>query len=123
MEYFLLVFEIIGTVAFAVSGAAVGIRKSMDIFGVIILGITTACGGGLIRDALLGRTPPTMFSHPVYACSAIAVSVAVFLLVKFRVEVRDNRIFSIALLVCDSAGLGVFTVSGISAANKQCYGE
>ena len=46
MEQFLLVFEMIGTVAFAASGALVGIHKGMDVFGVCILGLTTACGGG-----------------------------------------------------------------------------
>ncbi len=122
MEYFLFVFEIIGTIAFAVSGAAVGIRKSMDVFGVVVLGLTTACGGGLIRDALLGHTPPMMFSHPVYACGAIAASLAVFLVVKFRGELRDNQLFILAQLTCDSAGLGVFTVSGISAAVSAGYG-
>ena len=52
MEYtsFLFLLEMIGTVAFASSGALVGIRKNMDIFGVLVLGITTAVGGGCIRD-------------------------------------------------------------------------
>ena len=50
MERFLFIFEMIGTVAFAASGAILGIRKGMDIFGVCILGLTTACGGGMVRD-------------------------------------------------------------------------
>ena len=54
MERFLFIFEMIGTVAFAASGAILGIRKGMDIFGVCILGLTTACGGGMVRDVLLG---------------------------------------------------------------------
>lgn len=55
MERFLFIFEMIGTVAFAASGAILGIRKGMDIFGVCILGLTTACGGGMVRDVLLGK--------------------------------------------------------------------
>ena len=50
MSEFLLILEIIGTVAFAVSGAMTGLSKKMDIFGVVILGLTTAVGGGVIRE-------------------------------------------------------------------------
>lgn len=64
MERFLFIFEMIGTVAFAASGAILGIRKGMDIFGVCILGLTTACGGGMVRDVLLGNTPPAAFQNP-----------------------------------------------------------
>ena len=51
-------FEILGTIAFAISGAVVAISKKMDIFGVAILGMTTAVGGGILRDLILGITPP-----------------------------------------------------------------
>ena len=60
-----LIFELIGTVAFAVSGAMVGLRKKMDIFGIFVLGLCTAVGGGMIRDLVLGRTPPASFVHPI----------------------------------------------------------
>ena len=73
MELF-FIFEIIGTVAFAISGALAAIRKKMDIFGVSILGMTTAVAGGIIRDIVLGITPPAAFVEPVYALTAIAVS-------------------------------------------------
>ena len=49
--------EIIGTIAFSVSGAMVGIKLGMDLFGVMVLGCCTACGGGLLRDVILGRLP------------------------------------------------------------------
>ena len=65
MTEFLLILEIIGTVAFAVSGAMTGLAKKMDIFGVVILGLTTAVGGGVIRDLILGLTPPAMFMSPI----------------------------------------------------------
>ena len=57
----LIVLQIIGTIAFAVSGAVVGIEKKMDIFGVAILGLTTAVGGGILRDLVLNITPPSAF--------------------------------------------------------------
>ena len=58
METFQLYFELIGAVAFAISGAALGIRKGMDLFGVAMVGMTTAVGGGILRDVMLGQTPP-----------------------------------------------------------------
>ena len=58
METFLFLFEMLGTIAFAASGAVLGVRKGLDVFGVCILGLTTACGGGMVRDVLLGNTPP-----------------------------------------------------------------
>ena len=54
MEYMLNILDMIGTVAFAISGAMTAIRKRMDILGVMILGMVTAVGGGMIRDIVLG---------------------------------------------------------------------
>lgn len=53
---FIFIMDILGTIAFAISGAMVAIRKEMDLFGVNILAITTAVGGGIIRDLLIGHT-------------------------------------------------------------------
>lgn len=58
MEQFQLIFELIGTVAFAISGAMLGIRKGLDLFGVSMTGMLTTVGGGILRDTILGRTPP-----------------------------------------------------------------
>ena len=58
MEQLFLILELVGTLAFAASGAITGLKKNMDVFGVCILGLTTAVGGGVIRDLLLGITPP-----------------------------------------------------------------
>ena len=57
--------EIIGTIAFSVSGAMLGLQKKMDILGISILGLTTAVGGGVIRDLILGIHPPKTFQNPV----------------------------------------------------------
>ena len=64
MDTFILIVNLIGTVAFAASGAMIGLRKNMDIFGMCILGLTTATGGGVIRDLILGLTPPMAFRDP-----------------------------------------------------------
>lgn len=116
MAEFLLILEIIGTVAFAVSGAMTGLSKKMDIFGVVILGLTTAVGGGMIRDLVLGLTPPAMFTNPIYAAVAAVVSVIVFLPAVRRWLTAYGRVREILMLVMDSMGLGVFTVVGIQRA-------
>ena len=116
MTEFLLILEIIGTVAFAVSGAMTGLSKKMDIFGVVILGLTTAVGGGAIRDIILGLTPPAMFTNPLYAAVAAVVSVIVFLPAVRRWLTAYSRASDLVMLVMDSLGLGVFTVVGIQRA-------
>ena len=116
MTEFLLILEIIGTVAFAVSGAMTGLSKKMDIFGVVILGLTTAVGGGAIRDIILGLTPPAMFTNPIYAAVAAVVSVIVFLPAVRRWLTAYSRASDLVMLVMDSLGLGVFTVVGIQRA-------
>ena len=70
MEYMLFVIDLIGTVAFAFSGAMTAIRKEMDMLGVMILGMVTAVGGGIIRDIILGIAPPQAFMEPVFALGA-----------------------------------------------------
>lgn len=70
----ILITELVGTVAFAFSGAMVGIEKRMDVFGVWLLAITTAVGGGMLRDLLLGNVPPVMFRNPLYVAVATATA-------------------------------------------------
>ncbi len=108
MDIFILILELIGAAAFAVSGAMTGIRKNMDIFGVCILGLTVAVGGGVIRDVILGAVPPAMFQNPIYAITAIVTCFIIFI-PSVRSFVLQS---SILMLVTDSIGLGIFTVSG-----------
>lgn len=116
MENFVFIMEIIGTVAFAVSGAITGIEKKMDIFGVAILGLTTAVGGGIIRDMLIGNTPPQTFQDAIYSVISIITAIIVFYLAGKKKNSTDQRVWDIVLLVMDTLGLGVFTVVGISTA-------
>lgn len=82
-DLIIFIMEILGTVSFASSGAMLGIRRKMDFFGVNVLGITTAVGGGMIRDLILGITPPAMFQNSVYAMAAIITSTVLFIVVYF----------------------------------------
>lgn len=122
-ETLLLAMELIGTFAFAVSGALVGLKKEMDIFGVVILGLCTAVGGGFIRDLALGVTPPIMFQKPIYAAVAVITSLLVFLPPMRNYLSRSHRFFDSMMLVMDSLGLGVFTVVGVQAAYAGSAGS
>ena len=76
------VLELLGTIAFAISGASTGIQKKMDIFGVSILAMTTAVGGGILRDIILNITPPAAFRNPVFTFTSIATGIIVFYIVR-----------------------------------------
>ena len=92
MDTFIFVLEIIGTIAFASSGAMTAIEKKMDIFGVNVLGATTAVGGGMMRDIILGVTPPAAFSQPVYILFSILTSTMLFAIVYTNPEILQSRI-------------------------------
>lgn len=113
METFATLLELIGTVAFAASGALIAMKKRMDILGVIILGVITAVGGGILRDLILGITPPLAFRDPLCAIVATATSVLLFIPWLRHRLMHNQRLFDMALHLMDSVGLGVFTVMGI----------
>lgn len=109
------IFDLIGTIAFAISGAFVGIRKEMDIFGVNVLAITTACGGGLMRDLIIGHVPPRMFENPFYVLVAAIVANVVFLLMFLHSHMprRVAPVYDRMLFWFDTLGLAAFTVDGV----------
>ncbi len=113
--------ECLGIVAFAVSGAMIAIRKGMDLFGVNILGLATAVGGGCLRDLVLGVTPPLMLRDPTFALIAIATSTLLFSILYFyrrQPSEKTKKLYRLFLLYTDAVGLGVFTVSGVDAAAR-----
>ncbi|MBQ8081194.1 MAG: TRIC cation channel family protein, partial [Clostridia bacterium] len=112
----MMALEMVGTVAFAISGAVTALKKHMDLFGVVILGLTAAVGGGVIRDLLLGNTPPVTFREPVYALTAILTGIVVFIRPVRGFLMGSHRITGLLLLISDSVGLAVFTVNGVQVA-------
>lgn len=106
----LYALDLIGTAAFAASGAWAGIRRKMDLLGVIVLGLVTATGGGTLRDILLGDLPPFALKDETYLYTSIAVALAVF--VGHRHFERLNQ----PLLYFDAIGLGTFVVIGTGKA-------
>ena len=125
LDKYIFIIEIIGTIAFASSGAMVGVKKQMDLLGVCVLGMTTAVGGGMIRDLILGVNPPVMFQNPTYALLAIAFSVLIFFgMYFFQGKITHSKFYDIydrLMMVFDSLGLGLFTVVGVTTAINIGY--
>lgn len=112
-----LIVELIGTVAFAASGAMVGIRKKMDILGVCVLALCVAIGGGVIRDIILGSTPPVTFQNPIYAIFAICIAIILFIPKVRRFVSHHDYSYGLGMFWMDSIGLGVFTAIGV----QRCF--
>ena len=114
MDYqsmFTFMLEMAGTIAFAASGAMVGAQRGMDIFGVCVLGVVTAVGGGATRDIILGIVPPGMFQDPLYTIVATVTACIVFAVMYWKQELLEggNRlVYDKVMLVMDTVGLGVF---------------
>lgn len=125
-ELITFILEMIGTVAFAASGALVGSERKMDIFGVSVLGVVTAVGGGMIRDVILGLQPPGVFQKPVYAAVAVLTSVLVFFFLYFKKELFQGNwrvTYDKIMLVMDTVGLGIFTVVGVNTGIRQGFAD
>ncbi len=118
MDEVMFVLELIGAAAFAVSGAMVAIEKRADIFGVLFLAVTTALGGGVIRDVLIGRIPPVMFVSYWYLLISVIAALTVFIDAYLRGEKYKLHLDRLDAVnnVFDAIGLAVFTVSGMNAA-------
>lgn len=98
--------DFIGTIAFALSGAVLGLRRKFDLFGIVILSITTAVGGGILRDLLTGFTPPLALRDPLF-CGIAAVTA---LLASFY----GRKVLPVPGLigVFDALGLAAFATDG-----------
>lgn len=116
--------DILGTIAFAISGAMVAIKKEMDILGVNILAIITAVGGGMTRDVLIGNVPPEMFQNPVYTLMAVVVANCAFAFVYWnKRNIKSNyvNLYEKTLFWFDTLGLAVFTVNGVNAGMQSDF--
>jgi len=106
----LYALDLVGTAAFAASGAWAGIRRDMDLFGVLVLGLVTATGGGTLRDILLGDAPPFCLQDETYLYLSVAVALLVFAFHR-RLDFLQHP-----LLYFDAIGLGTFVVIGTGKA-------
>ena len=123
--FLLEVLDLLGTVSFAISGAMTAIDEKLDLFGVIVLGVITATGGGVFRDILLGNLAPAAFVSSSYVILAAATSVMLFFVVwkNQRAYLTNAKSVNTVNNIFDALGLGVFTISGIEVAAGAGYGE
>ncbi|MBA5793987.1 trimeric intracellular cation channel family protein [Flavobacterium sp. xlx-214] len=101
------ILGILGTVAFAISGALAGIEKRLDFFGVFIIALVTSIGGGTLRDLLIGNTPVAWLQNlETFYIVILSTIVAIV----FR---QKLGVFRTSLFLFDTIGIGIFTIIGI----------
>ena len=105
-----LALNLMGTVAFGLSGGILAVKKQMDLFGVLVLSVATGLGGGITRDLILGHTPPATVTDWRYLTAAALAGILVF--------VWYNRIANHGTFITtfDALGLSIFTVTGTTIA-------
>lgn len=111
------IMELVGTIAFACSGAMIAMQRRLDLLGVILLAIVTSFGGGICRDILIGQIPPAFFTNPSQAYLVCWLSLSMFVI--FKMQWNDylhlrTRAYNDFMNVLDAIGLGIFTVTGIN---------
>lgn len=121
----IFIIEIIGIIAFTISGVIVAFKKRLDLLGVVTLGTITAVGGGALRDVLLGILPPSMFKNGIYVLCAFITAVASFYIGIFAIKrIKRKRMKYYNLITFfDAVGLGVFSVVGTNTAIINGFGD
>lgn len=104
---FFNILDLLGTIAFAISGALAAMNRKLDLFGIFIIAFVTAIGGGTVRDILIGREPVMWMGDTVYI---YLIGVVTILAIIFR-----NKIYYLktSLFLFDTIGLGIFTITGV----------
>ncbi|MGX7708739.1 trimeric intracellular cation channel family protein [Methylobacterium sp. Gmos1] len=104
------VLDFVGTFVFALSGAALGVERRLDLFGVLVLAFVTAVVGGIVRDVLIGAIPPASIASWYNLALAVAAGLLVFWFARAVARLHQP------VLVFDAVGLGVFAVAGTQKA-------
>jgi uncharacterized membrane protein YeiH len=110
MEKFNLALDLAGTFVFALSGALTGVKRRLDIFGVLVLSFVAGNAGGIIRDVVIGAVPPLAINDWRY----VAVSMLAGIVTFFRYSDVDR--LHTPVLMCDAVGLALFAVEGTDKA-------
>jgi uncharacterized membrane protein YeiH len=110
MKTLVLTLDLVGTFVFALSGAAAGVKRGLDLFGVLVLSFTAANSGGIVRDLLIGATPPAAISDWRYLVASLLAGLLMFFWHGTIKRLRSP------VLIFDGAGLAVFCVSGAQKA-------
>lgn len=106
----LLAFDLAGTFVFAVSGAMLGVRRRLDIFGILVLSFAASSAGGVVRDLLIGAVPPAAISDWRYLAVSVAAGLLTFVCSSPMTRLREP------ILIFDAAGLALFAVAGAEKA-------
>lgn len=121
----MVIIENIGLIAFAISGAVVAAKKDMDLFGINLMALVTATGGGLIRDMIIDRIPPVMFVSPSLTIITLITANIAFIVMYLKkpmpkgiTPVYDKLIFWL-----DTLGLAAFTVDGAFVGLHSQYAD
>jgi len=101
------IIDVLGTIAFAISGVLAGLRKRLDIFGILIVATVTSVGGGTLRDVLIGKTPVTWMLNLNFV---YIILVTVVFSVIFREQLKYLRR---SLFLFDTIGIALYTVTGV----------
>ena len=124
-EIILLILEIIGTVAFAISGVFVAIKAKLDVFGVVFIGCVTAVGGGIFRDMLIGQTPPSIFFNLHILLVALGTSLVVFIIAYVfhkKFDAFEKKVEHVNNFF-DAVGLAAFSVMGTEIAFVKGFSD
>ena len=108
--HFLHIIDILGTVAFAISGAFLAMEKKLDPFGVLVLSFVTAIGGGTLRDMMIGNLPVSWLQNATATIVIFSSAIATMLFGGYLKK------FKITLFLFDALGLGLFTIIGLEMA-------
>jgi len=112
IQTLILVLDLVGTFVFALSGAALGIRHKLDLFGVLVLSVVAATAGGMTRDVLIGATPPAAIVDWRYIAVCIVAGLILFFSHPIRHRAQTSERLRRIVLVFDAAGLALFAVAG-----------
>ena len=124
-NFLFFITEIIGIVAFSVSGAIISIHRRMDFFGVVFLALVTALGGGALRDLFLGVIPPRNFFNFTHLLITILTSIFVFILVRIfrRFFFENYKKINFLVNIFDAIGLASFAVTGVDLTVQKGFGD
>lgn len=110
MENIASIIDILGTIAFAISGVITATKKRMDLFGILIIATVTSVGGGTLRDLLIGKSPVSWLLDSTFVYIIVATTIVGII---FRKQLRYVRR---SLFLFDTIGIALYTVTGVEIA-------
>lgn len=121
----MVIIENVGLIAFAISGAVVAAKKDMDLFGINLMALVTATGGGLLRDVIIDRIPPVMFVNPSLTIITLITANIAFIVMYLKKPMPKGitPVYDKLLFWLDTLGLAAFTVDGAFAGIYSEYSD